>query len=140
MNYTVKQIANLSGMSEHTIRYYTDQGLLPCERDAANRRIFNEESLNWIHTINCLKGCGMSIEAIRHYCELCMLEETEDTLNERYQMILDYKKLAYEKLEEAKNLVAYMERKTTYYEDVIAGKCPDMTNPHHKNLPEAATL
>lgn len=34
MKYTVKQIAELMGMSEHTIRYYTDLNLLPVKRDS----------------------------------------------------------------------------------------------------------
>ena len=46
MNYTVKQISEIMGMSEHTIRYYTDLNLLPVKRDSANRRIFDEESIN----------------------------------------------------------------------------------------------
>lgn len=36
-------------------------GLLPCERDSENRRVFNEKSVNWMQGIQCLKGCGASI-------------------------------------------------------------------------------
>ena len=54
MYYTLKEICKMSGMTEHTIRYYTDKGLLPCRRDGANRRIFDDDSLNWLTAIRCL--------------------------------------------------------------------------------------
>ena len=56
MKYTMKQMAAMFDVTEHTLRYYTDLGLLPCERDSGNRRMFNEESVNWMQGIQCLKG------------------------------------------------------------------------------------
>ncbi len=73
MYYTIKQMAQMFDVTEHTLRYYTDQGLLPCERDGGNRRVFNDESINWMQGIKCLKGCGASIEDIREYCRLRLL-------------------------------------------------------------------
>ena len=64
--HTIKQAAALVGMSEHTLRFYTDKGLVPAvTRDARNNRIFSDEALNFLTVIKCLKGCGMSIEAIK---------------------------------------------------------------------------
>ncbi len=39
MHYTIKQMSEMFDVSEHTLRYYTDPGLLPCERDGGNRRV-----------------------------------------------------------------------------------------------------
>ena len=103
MYYTLKEICKMSGMTEHTIRYYTDKGLLPCCRDGANRRIFDDDSLNWLTAIRCLKGCGMSIESIRHYCDLCRLEDSEENLKARH------------------------------YEDILAGRVPDDMNPKEQS-------
>lgn len=64
MEYTIRQIAELFGVTEHTLRFYTDRGLLPCRRDGGNRRVFDEESVNWMQGIQCLKGCGASLEGI----------------------------------------------------------------------------
>lgn len=57
MYYTIRQMAEMFDVTEHTLRFYTDKGLLPCERDGGNRRVFNEESVNWMQGIKCLKGC-----------------------------------------------------------------------------------
>ena len=57
MIYTLKQFAEMFNTTEHTIRYYTDINLLPCQRDKGNRRIFNEESVNWMERLRCIY-CG----------------------------------------------------------------------------------
>ncbi|MGN0407799.1 MAG: MerR family transcriptional regulator, partial [Bacteroides sp.] len=88
MYYTIKQFAEMFHTTEHTIRYYTDIGLLPCQRDGSNRRVFNEDSVNWMQGITCLKGCGASIEDVKEYCRLCLLEENEENLKARYHIIL----------------------------------------------------
>ena len=80
MYYTIKQMAEMFGVTENTLRFYTDKGLLPCARDGGNRRVFNEESVNWMQGIHCLKGCGASIEDIQEYCRLCLAEESEENL------------------------------------------------------------
>lgn len=129
MYYTMKQFAEMFHTTEHTLRYYTDMGLLPCERDGSNRRVFNDDSMNWMQGITCLKGCGASIEDIKEYCELCKLPESEDTLKARYAIILRSREQSYERLEEAKKTVEYMEHKVKHYEDILAGLIPDDSNP-----------
>ena len=129
MYYTIKQMAQMFDVTEHTLRYYTDQGLLPCERDGGNRRVFNEESINWMQGIKCLKGCGASIDDIREYCRLCLLPESEENLRARYKIILKQRDEAYKKVEEAKHTAEYMDNKVAHYEAVLAGLAPDDTNP-----------
>ena len=129
MYYTIKQMAQMFDVTEHALRYYTDQGLLPCERDGGNRRVFNEESINWMQGIKCLKGCGASIDDIREYCRLCLLPESEENLRARYEIILKRRDEAYKKVEEAKRTAEYMDNKVAHYEAVLAGLAPDDTNP-----------
>lgn len=129
MTYTIKEFAEMFHVSEHTLRYYTDIKLLPCQRVGRNRRVFDEESVNWMQGIQCLKGCGASIEEIKEYCQLCLLEESEENLKARYQIILDQREKAYQRLEEAKATVKYMDDKVLHYEKILAGLAPDDTNP-----------
>lgn len=131
MYYTMKQMAKMFDVTEHTLRFYTDQGLLPCERDGGNRRIFNDESVNWMHGIKCLKGCGASIEDIREYCRLCLLEESEENLRARYAIIKKQREEACKRLEEARATLKYMDDKVAHYEAILAGSAPDDTNPRN---------
>ena len=109
MNYTIRQMEEMFGVSAHTLRFYTDKGLLPCKRDGGNRRVFDEESVNLMQGIQCLKGCGASIEDIQAYCRLYLAEESEENLRARYAMILKQREEAYRRLEEAKAAVSYSE-------------------------------
>ena len=129
MYYTIKQMAEMFGVTEHTLRFYTDKGLLPCERDGGNRRVFNEESVNWMQGIKCLKGCGASIEDIQEYCRLCLLEESETNLRARYAIIVKQRAEAYKRVEAAKATAKYMDEKVAHYEAIFAGLAPDDTNP-----------
>lgn len=131
MYYTIRQMAELFNVTEHTLRFYTDKGLLPCERDGSNRRVFNEESVNWMQGIKCLKGCGASIENIQKYCHLCLLEESEENLRARYAIILKQREEAYKRLKEAKATAEYMDNKVAHYEAVLAGLIPDDTSPNN---------
>ncbi len=129
MYYTIRQFAEMFQITEHTVRYYTDVGLLPCQRDSGNRRIFDEESVHWMQGITYLKRCGASIRDMKEYCRLCRLEESKENLNARYQIILKQRELAYKKAEEAKATAAFMDAKLKHYEDILAGLTPDDTNP-----------
>lgn len=139
MYYTIRQFAEMFETTEHTIRYYTDIGLLPCQRDSGNRRVFDEVSVNWMQGITCLKGCGASIEAIKEYCELCKLPESRETLEARYRIILHQREEAYKRIEEAKATARYMDDKVAHYESILAGEIADDTNPCNwtkENRPE----
>ena len=127
-NYTIKRMEELFGITEHTLRFYTDKGLLPCERDGGNRRIFNEESVNWMQGIKCLKGCEASIEDIQKCCRLCLLEELEKNLRARYAIIRKQRAEAHRRLEEAKATAKCMDDKAAHYEAILAGIAPDDTN------------
>ena len=130
MYYTVKQFAQMFNISEHTIRYYTDIGILPCKRDKANRRIFDDESVNWMQGITCLKGCGASMEDIKRYCELCLLDDSENNLKARYQIILKQREQAYKNLEEIKSTIEYIEEKVIHYKNILEEVVPDDSNPN----------
>ena len=129
MYYTIRQMAQMFGVTEHTLRFYTDQGLLPCTRDSGNRRVFDEESVNWMQGIMCLKGCGASIEDIREYCRLCLMEESKENLRARYTIIRKQREEAYKRVEEAKATARYMDDKVAHYEAILPGLAPDDTNP-----------
>lgn len=133
MNYTIKQFAALFHTTEHTLRYYTDIQLLPCQRDSQNRRIFNDESVNWMRGITYLKRCGASIKDIQEYCRLCRLEESRENLIARYRIIQKQCEQAHQKAEQANAVAAYMDCKRKHYEDILAGLIPDDTNPGHWN-------
>ena len=131
MTYTVKQLADKMEISEHTLRYYTDMGLLPCGRDKNNRRVFDQESVNWVEGIKCLRSCGMSIEAIKEYSDLCMEKETEERLRARETIFLQQQKVAHQRLAQAQATADYIDKKVEHYRAVLAGETANDTNPNN---------
>jgi len=124
----VKEVAQLLELTEHTIRYYTDKGLVPSvQRDKNNNRLFDDESINWLTGVKYLKQCGMSVKDIKTYVDLCL--EGDATIEERYEIILKQKEIALQRLEEAKRTAEYMEEKAKHYLDIINHVIPDDTNP-----------
>ena len=93
----------------------------------------DEESVNWLMGIKCLKGCGMSIEDIKRYGDLCL--QGDETLAERREIMNRQLALARQKLKEAQEIFDYITKKVAHYDDVIAGKTTDDTNPSTRILP-----
>ena len=118
--YTFLKVMNDEGQIIASIRGRIEDG---------NRRVFNEESVNWMQGIKCLKGCGASIEDIQEYCCLCLLEESEENLRARYAIIQKQRDEAYKRVKEAKATVKYMDDKVAHYEAILAGLASDDTNP-----------
>ncbi|MEK3732881.1 MULTISPECIES: MerR family transcriptional regulator [Paenibacillus] len=128
--YTVKEAAQITGLTEHAVRFYTDKGLVPSiQRNAHNIRLFDEESINWLHGIKCLKQSGMPIDVIKKYIDLCL--EGDSTIPQRYALMMEHKEAALAKLEEAKRHVAHLVEKTALYQGILENRSPDTMNPAH---------
>ncbi len=126
--YSVKETAEIVGLTEHTIRFYTDKGLVPnVTRDRNNNRLFDEESINWLTGVKYLKECGMSIEAIKDYVDLCL--EGNSTIEQRYQIVLGQKTVAEEQLRSAQERIEYLNAKIAFYQDIMEHNKPDFMNP-----------
>ncbi|UPO90140.1 MerR family transcriptional regulator [Niallia sp. Man26] len=126
--YTVKEVAKMLDITEHTVRFYTDKGLVPSlKRDKNNNRLFDQDSVNWLKGAKALKKAGMSVEAIKNYVDLCL--KGDETVIKRYEIILEQKDVALKKLEEAKEIAALLEKKAARYLDIINQEMPDHMNP-----------
>ena len=126
--YTVHEIAELTGLSVHTVRYYDDQRLIPgVTRGANGKRLFQQEQLDWVQLVCCLRNTGMSIADIRHYIELC--EQGYDTVRERYEIILAQKKKALAEMREMQHRLEILSHKEQIYIDLMEKDAPDLLNP-----------
>lgn len=126
--HTVKEAAQITGLTEHAIRFYTDKGLVPSvQRNQNNIRMFDEESINWLHGIKCLKQSGMPIDIIKMYVDYCL--EGDSTIPQRYTLMMEHREEALAKFEEAKQHLAHLEEKTALYQAIMENRSLDTTNP-----------
>ena len=109
MNYTIKQVSEMTGLSIPTIRYYDKEGLLPdLQRKESGYRIFSDRDLEAIDLIGCFKESGLTIREIRHFMSL--VRQGDVTLAERLE----------EKLAAVQNALEHSRRTLAFYE--IAAK------------------
>ena len=110
----MKQVSEQFGLSEHTIRYYCNLGLIPTERDGNNRRVFNDESLTQLELVKCFRGCGISIESIKEYLRLA--KDGDATLLRRFEIIKRQQRAIEEQFNEAKRRLEFINRKVQWYQ------------------------
>lgn len=73
MIYTMMQVCKKTNMTYQALKFYCNEGLVPnVKRDKNNRRVFDERDVAWIESLTCLKKCGMSIQEMKEYLELCL--------------------------------------------------------------------
>ena len=125
--YTMKQACEQTGLSYETLKFYCNQGLVPnVKRDEQNRRIFSDRDIRWINSLSCLKNCGMGIQEMRQYLQLCL--EGPSSIPER-KVILEEKRLELEQeLKRVQDSIAYIDWKQQFYDEVLAGKREYISN------------
>ena len=119
--YSMKEACEKVNMSYETLKYYCNEGLVPnVKRDANNYRMFDDNNIAWINSLSCLKNCGMSINEMKEYLDLCL--KGEKTIPER-QEILKRKKTDLEnKMKNLQKSIDYINWKETFYKEVLSGK------------------
>ena len=128
MHYTIKEVADKLNISEHTLRFWAKSGFFPfITRDKNNIRLFSENDLNWVRIVKCLRSVGTENKAIKRYVDLCIIGDS--TIKERYQIILDTKKKAYEQMEELKKQIDLLDYKESFYKNLIKNNLEDSWNP-----------
>lgn len=63
--YSVKELANLSGVSRRTLQYYDNEGILIADKNTKGHRLYHEHHLRQLMQINFYKSVGFSLEQIR---------------------------------------------------------------------------
>ena len=67
--FTIQEVSRRSGLSEPTLRYYEDAGLVgPIGRDQrSGHRRYQTEDLDVLEALACLRAAGVGIEDMRTY-------------------------------------------------------------------------
>lgn len=119
--YSMKETCKKVGMSYQTLKFYCNQGLIPnVKRDKNNYRIFDDNNIEWIKSLSCLKKCGMSINEMKEYLDLCL--KGEATIPERKVILAEKQKKLLEELNKIQESIDYINWKQGFYDDILSGK------------------
>ena len=125
--YTMMQVCRETDMTYQALKFYCNQGLVPnVKRDQNNRRVFDEYDIKWIKDLMCLKRCGMSIQEMKEYLALCL--EGPSTIPQRKVLLEKKQQALRESIRELEDSVAYIDWKQNFYDEVLEGKRPYVSN------------
>ncbi|NGZ74641.1 MerR family transcriptional regulator [Saccharibacillus alkalitolerans] len=66
--FTSKQVAEETGLSVHTLRYYEQEGLIDgIQRDANGYRMYSASDVVWFHVITYFRRIGLSVQEIKRF-------------------------------------------------------------------------
>lgn len=125
--YTMMQVCRELDMTYQTLKFYCNEGLIPgVKRDSNNRRVFDEKDIKWIKDLTCLKKCGMSIQEMKEYLALCL--QGESTIIPRKEMLEKKQETLRNTIKELEESIAYIDWKQNFYDEVLSGKRPYVSN------------
>ena len=115
---TIQEVAQATGLTTHTLRYYERIGLIhPINREENARRGYTADDVGWIDFLLKLRATGMSIKDMQRYAEL--QRRGNETLPERVEMLKSLRDKVESHLEEMNEHLKLIHYKIDYYQKVV---------------------
>lgn len=116
--YTIKNAAKIMNVPTSTIRYYDKEGLLPfMERMESGYRVFSDDDLAMLRTIDCLKKTGMPIKEIRQFIK--WVQQGDNSIKQRYELFLERKKVVETQMADLQSTLDIVNFKCWYYKSAL---------------------
>lgn len=97
MFLSIGEVAERTGLSIHTLRYYDELGLLPHVQRAENgHRVFGEGVLGWIHIVKCLRATHMPLSDIQRFTQLAHQEC--DTVTQQRELLEAHRRVVEQRM------------------------------------------
>lgn len=82
-------MAEVTGVSTDTLRYYEKAGLIqPVRRNAGNQRRYQAADVEWVRFLLRLRETGMPIARMREYAEL--RAQGDGTIRPRLELLIEH--------------------------------------------------
>ncbi|WP_226002272.1 MerR family transcriptional regulator [Paenibacillus sp. BJ-4] len=122
---SISQAAELTGLTEDTIRYYERIGLLPyADRKANGHRFYSREQIQGIIFLTRLKATGMTIEEMKHYRELS--EQGNSTIPDRYSLLEKHNQKIQQEISRLMETQKIIDYKLSHYHELSTN--PDLSD------------
>lgn len=93
-----------TNLSIHTLRFYEKEGLVPfIKRNASGYRLYEEEHINWIRFLNCLRETGMPIAKMKNFVSLTL--KGDESEEQQIKMLVEQRRFIENQVN---TLVSYM--------------------------------
>lgn len=113
---TISEVSGKYDISADTLRYYERIGLLPpVHRKENGLRDFTDGDCNWVHFIKCMRGAGISIEALIEYVNL--FQQGAETIQARKELLKDQRQKLAARIAEMQAVMERLDFKIEGYEE-----------------------
>jgi DNA-binding transcriptional MerR regulator len=116
---TIQQVAEVTGLSVHAVRYYEKIGLLaPIRRAANGHRRYSPEDVVWLEFLMRLRATEMSIEQVHTFAKL--VREQPTNVEERRLLLEAHRDRVKQNLEKLAHNLQVIELKIEHYQHLEA--------------------
>lgn len=117
---TIQEVAQVTGLSEYTLRYYERIGLLdPVDRANSGHRRYGAADLDWLQFLVYLRAMGMSIRQMQECAEL--KRGGDATRRERMAFLEEHRERVQEQMRKLEEYLAYIDKKIGHLQVSLAG-------------------
>lgn len=118
--YTISEVAALTGLTAHTLRWYERIGLMPhVDRSHTGQRRFTERDLGWLAFVGKLRLTGMPVADMVRYAEL--VREGDHTRDERRELLETTRRDVLSRITELQDTLAVLDIKISHYGTTCGG-------------------
>ena len=118
---SITEVAERTGLSRHTLRYYERDGLmLAVGRDSSGHRSYSEHDLGWLELITKLRATGMPVREVRRYAELVRAGDGNE--DERLALLRVHRERVRAQLAAMASHLEAIDMKIGYYDEAV-GAC-----------------
>jgi DNA-binding transcriptional MerR regulator len=114
--YTISEVAALTGLTAHTLRWYERIGLMPhIDRSHTGQRRYTNRDLDWLDLVGKLRLTGMPVADMVRYAEL--VRAGDHTYGERFELLKSTREDVLARIAELQGTLAVLDRKISFYAD-----------------------
>jgi DNA-binding transcriptional MerR regulator len=113
-HYSPREVADRTGFSLDTLRYYEKIGLLESiARSPGGQRVFTEDDLAWLGILQCLRETGMPIAHMLRYANLA--RGGDRTIAERLSLLEEHDRAVEERIAQLRTKQIHIRQKIQWY-------------------------
>ncbi|MGW0116933.1 MerR family transcriptional regulator [Streptomyces sp. NPDC003327] len=119
-HYSISEVAELTGLTAHTLRWYERIGLMPhVDRSHTGQRRFTEHDLSWLAFVGKLRLTGMPVADMVRYAEL--VRAGDHTREERRALLEATRRDVAARIGELQDTLAVLDIKISHYGTACGG-------------------
>ena len=119
--YTIQEVAEITQVSPHTLRFYERIGLLHIARGENGHRSYSDNDLGWIRFIVLLRSTDMPLPDIATFMKL--EKDGRATIDKRLHILEIHRQDLVEHIAELQGYLSSLDAKIDYYRHTPAEVC-----------------